>query len=158
MTESGEKNDLLQVLMASNCLSQSAMTSLREFMQSWSVSAFDALLECHIFSEQKLAEIIAFGLGLPTLLTIDATKMDSKFLRKLPYRDAKTYSCLPLAFDAARKIGTIAVSDPTRPMLATTIQKTLGAVEMVLVPQGELIRAIDEYYPLDMQLPGMCQR
>ncbi len=147
--------DLLQILSHGGDLSDTARSGVSTFMRAWSVSAFDALLESHVFSEQVLAEILARNLRLPTMAHLAAEDICVESLRDWSYDQAKTYCCLPvvnkLVQGSHKKL--IAVSDPSRPMLAGALTQAFGVdYAVVLVPQCEVVRAIDEYYPLALQL------
>lgn len=150
--------DLLALFGKNSTLSESALASIRAFMQRWSVSAFDALLECNVFSETQLAEMIAACMGVRVVTQIQPEQVSVDVLASIGYRDARNYGCLPLVSTKPNK-KLVAIADPTRPLLDSMLNKALGKdFECVMVPLHEVIRAVDEYYPLAMQLPGMCQK
>lgn len=150
-------NSLLSLLQSSGDLSQSNLQVLQRFMGRWESSLFDAIIETHIMSEERLADELARLFQVHRVLGIDRADFDESSFTLLSYSQAKKWRCLLLQGDHADELLVVA-ADPSVKDLQEFVQTLPKSSRFAVAGKSVLEDAIDRFYPIEMQLPSLLGR
>tara|TARA_B100000902_G_scaffold288033_1_gene274199 strand:+ start:36 stop:515 length:480 start_codon:yes stop_codon:yes gene_type:complete len=146
--------DVSKVLFESGDLSSSTRMMVHEYANKWNVSEYDALLQCHIFSEAELADLIASSTGYDRIYAFSSNMVDEGLIKNFPFKDAWDSGCMPLRKDN-QEVHSYVMVDPFS-LLNSRFSENLGPVfEKFIVEKSIFYRAILSLYPLEMQLADL---
>lgn len=126
MSKNDEKKDLLSLLAARGDLNPNNVLMLRIFIREWSSTPFEAVVESKIFSEGRLADLLADELKMPRMQTIDPSLVDHDVLIRVPYLEARRFTYMPLNMDPTDGKLLVALADPTDEAVLASIKTRLG--------------------------------
>lgn len=151
--------ELLTFLVEQSLLTQSGKSLIERYVRTWqrttTMTAFQALIETALVTEADLANASANYWGMPRLYHLTGMEVPEALLPRFPFTQARAWECLPLLVDGGGIEFVVA-----NPWYGQRMQdlKALGAVvghEITLAvgERGDILKAIDELYPLAAQLP-----
>mgnify|MGYP006136327419 FL=1 len=106
----------------------------------------EILLELGKISEQDILEVLAGQIGLD-FVEIDPEAIDESLAEHLPAETARTYQIIPMAFDAERKIITIAMKSADNYRAIDDLRLLMGfKVQAVVAPPAAVDAAIERLY------------
>ena len=145
---------LLEGLEAAGAITATTRSMIQRFMTTWQVSAFHALLMTEVLSEAEVASALAEALSLPRLYHVRTMQIAEEALPVVTFRRAREWECLPLKGEGGKV--ELVLADPTRQDRIDEIRRGLKS-EMTLSvgERSDIVRAIDELYPLSAQLPSL---
>ncbi len=140
----GFKRRLSELLIAQGLLPREQAEALMAEAAREGKRFVRLLVERHLVSETKLTELLSQELGLP-MLSLANYRFDASLVRLLPERVARQYHVVPLSKFGERLV--VAMADPLD-LLAIDDLKTMAqtAIDPVLAPEGEILRAIEQLY------------
>ncbi len=140
----GIKETLLSLLGKTKDISKDALDKALVLHKQQQIPLRRALIQQGIISEEGLLALLSQQLHVPQL-HIDKHKFDPDALNLIPEHMAKQYNVIVLS-----RMGstiTVAMSDPLNILALDDIKIVSGCdIDMVLCPEEEIIRAIDEQY------------
>jgi hypothetical protein len=150
-------NHLLATLEGEGAITATGRTMIGRFMRRWGVSAFHALLMTELLSEAELANALGKSLGLPRLYQLHTLAFADEALAAVDFRRARAWECLPVrgaTCDGGRL--ELVIADPTRQDRIAVIKAALThEIRVAVGERTEVLRAVDELYPLSSQLPNL---
>jgi hypothetical protein len=147
---------LLDALVSDDSLSPAGRAMLERYMKTWGVSAFHAVLATELMSEAELANALARNLSLPRLYHLPTLMLAEEALAGVPFRRAREWECLPLKGEGGGV--ELVLADPTRNDRIDEIKQGLRIeFTLAVAERSDILKAIDELYPLATQLPSLYQ-
>ena len=146
---------LLELLEREDYLTRTNRQVVERFVQRWSVSPFHALLMTELMSEASLANALAGSLKIDRLHHLRSLKLAEDTLDIITFKRAREWECIAVTGDAA---GTLEVvfADPTRKDRIDEIKQGLKRdFALSVAERTDIVRAVDELYPLSAQLPSL---
>lgn len=146
---------LLELLEREDYLSRTNRQVVERFVQRWAVSPFHALLMTELMSEASLANALAGSLKIDRLHHLRSLKLSEDALQIITFKRAREWECIAVIGDAA---GTLEVvfADPTRKDRIDEIKQGLKRdFTLSVAERTDIVRAVDELYPLSAQLPSL---
>jgi len=147
---------LLAELEKEACITATSRTMIERFMTRWDVSAYHALLMTELLTESELANALAKSLGLPRLYNLRALSFADEAIAVLPFKRAREWECLPLRSEGAHEGLELVCADPTRQDRIDELRQGLKCeITLAVGERSDIVKAIDELYPLSAQLPSL---
>ncbi len=122
-----DKSDLLSLLADRGHLNATNVRMLRIFIREWAVTPFEAVVESKIFSEGRLADLIADELNMPRMQAIDPAGIDHNVLSCVSYLEARRYTYMALNADPDDGKVVIVLADPTDALVLASIKSRFGS-------------------------------
>lgn len=152
------KYDLLQLLANAGYLTETDVALLKEFMVTWQLDAFSAILRTHLLSEQSLTDILAKILYLEKMDAIMPRDVGADAFTKISYRDALKWEVMPLGLDSQGTFRFV-LANPTREDVLHKLEECVeGKVTYLVAARKTVLRAIDKNYPVEDQMPHLSAR
>jgi hypothetical protein len=150
-------SDLLTLLEKENYLTKTNRLVIERFVQRWEVSPFHALLMTELLSESQLANALARSLKLDRLHHLRTLKLAEDTLDIITFRRAREWECIALVADERAGGGLeLVFADPTRKDRIDEIKQGLKRdFALSVAERTDIVRAVDELYPLSAQLPSL---
>lgn len=120
------------------------------------------LVRLGFVTEATIRDILSEA-GGAGVIDLRKTTIDPDVLEKVPLDVAKRYNVFPVAYreeEDDTKIIVLAVANPNDLVLADHIRAFLGGdydLEFMVAEESEIVRAIDEYYGLELTIEGILQ-
>ena len=145
--------DLLSILVSMGEIGESSAHAVRKFMEKWSMSAFDAVMECQVISEQKVADIFAKRLKLPRITELNPKDVDENVFCIIPFRYAVALVAMPVGFGNADDELRVMVADPMNKEVLTKLTNlTKKRIQLLIGERGYVRQSIEDLYPLHLQI------
>lgn len=145
---------LLDLLVKFEYITPTAATMTRAFAERWHISAFEALLETSLMDEIALANALAAILKLDRLYHIGSLQRSETGAAQVSFSEARALLAVPMTNEAGKL--ELVVADPTEAGNMATLRHRFGAgVAFAVATRSDVLRAIDEVYPLPAQLPAL---
>lgn len=159
----GEPCDILSVLEREDLITGTGRRLVESYMNTWEVSALDALLSTHMMAEADLANALAKILKIDRLYHVHTMSIAEEALAVLPFKRARAWQCLVIRGSERADGGTLTqgrlelvLADPTRSDRIIEIKQGLKQeLTLSVAERSDIVRAIDELYPLSAQLPSL---
>lgn len=149
-----EPCDILLILEREEHITETNRRLVERFMRTWGTSALDALLDTHLIPEAELANVLAQIMQIDRLYHVNTLTLAAEGLAVLPFRRAREWECLIVQGDAGRL--ELVLADPTRGDRIAEIKQGLKCeLTLSVAERSDIVRAIDELYPLAAQLPSL---
>ena len=125
---------------------------LQIFVDTWHCSPLQAIMATHLMTEPEIANVLATLFQMDRLYSLKNHRVDHKSVELLSYKASKENVSVLLIDDSGRY--DLVVADPSDQEYIATI-RSRATVEFTLAvcERREIVRAIDEKYPLIAQLP-----
>jgi hypothetical protein len=150
-----EHPSLLNMLVNRNILDDSLAKTLENYSKTWDVSAFRAVLDCHIMAESALADLLAEELGIGRVFSIEKDDFSSDAFKHVSYREALAWELVPLGTDDVDRYAVI-MADPTDLKVINELAVRTKKSSSILICERRVLRhAIDEFYPIELQIPSL---
>jgi len=152
-------DDLLALLAQGGHITATGRRLAERFVARWDVSPYHALLMTRLFSEAELANTLSSLFQLSRLYNLSTLTLAKPALGVVGFERARAWECIPLVDDAGRI--DIVFADPTRKDRIDEIKQllnqetSLGDITLAVAERSDIVRAIDELYPLSAQLPSL---
>jgi hypothetical protein len=126
-------------------------------MSRWGVLAFDALLTTGIVDEATYANAVSSVLKIDRLYHLGTLRLAEETLDFFTFQRARAWLALPLRAQGGED-GRLEVvlADPTQHDRIEEIKRGLNReFTLAVADRGDMVRAIDELYPLAAQVPSL---
>lgn len=151
---SPEPCDILWVLEEDGAITPANRMVLERFVQTWGVSAPRAITLTNVLSEAELANALAKVLDIDRGYDVAVMQLLEESVDVLPFRRAREWECLVVRGDAGA--AHLVMADPTRVDRINEIKQGLAReLSLSVGERSDIVRAIDELYPLSAQLPSL---
>ena len=141
---------LSEELVKEGIISKSQLLTAKETQKEEGGNLGHILVKKSYITENKLLDIIAKKLSIPTISLADYTP-DQNTIKLLPLSYAKKYKAI--AIFKIEEVITIATSDPMNIFALDDIRGILKSnIEVVIATEKEIDTAIEEYYRGDLEL------
>lgn len=150
-------DDLLLLLEREDYLTKASRLAVERYVAKWQVSPFHALLMTELMSESALANALARSLKIDRLHHLRSLKLAEDTLDIITFKRAREWECIPLTGDGG-KDGTLDLvfADPTAKDRINEIKQGLKRdFALSVAERSDIVRAVDELYPLSAQLPSL---
>ena len=152
--EAPEPTDILFVLEREDHVTETSRRLVERYMRTWSCSALDALIRTHVMPEAELANALASILKIDRVYHINTLTFADVSLAVLPFRRAREWVCLVVRQESGQL--ELVIADPTRTDRISEIKQGLKMeLTLSVAERSDIVRAIDELYPLSAQLPSL---
>jgi hypothetical protein len=150
------KLEILNALKNGGYLTEMNVRILSHFAQKWKMNTYDAVLETHIMSDQSLADAIADIFKLDRIYSFDASDLELNCLKLISFADAKR---LKLIIPNQDEDGTlqIFILNPLDEEVENFLRSKFHKYRHVILDRRLMIRALEEFYPLHMQVQTVGQ-
>jgi len=155
-------DDLLALLAQEGHITATSRRLAERFVARWDVSPYHALLMTRLFSEAELAHTLSSLFQLERLYNLSKLTLARQASSVVGFTRARAWECIPLV-NAAGRIDLV-FADPTRQDRINEIKQGLnheaslsgpGDITLAVAERSDIVRAIDELYPLSAQLPSL---
>lgn len=151
-------NDIFDLLTHNRNISQSTSKMVRKYCEKWQLSGFHALIETHIFEEGTLADLLANHLKMDRVYTIFSNTSGVEARKHIPFSQAREWECFPSMIMEDTGWVEIVIADPTmRDRVDFFRQIFKHGVHFSVGARCDIVRAIDEYYSIEDQLPFLSK-
>jgi hypothetical protein len=148
---------MLAVLVKGDYLAPAAAAMLKRFMARWQVSAFEALMQTALLPEGELATALASLYHVDRLHHLDGVRLAADAPALVPFPLARQEAALLAAAGEGRL--ELIVADPSPRDLFDVLKQGLKReLTLAVAERSDILRAIDELYPLPAQLPHLFGR
>ena len=141
------KENIIEILLKSKHITKEQLDRALSLQKEKNIPLRRVLIDDGIITEDALLSLFSEQLYLPTL-RLNKFRFDTEIINLVPERMAKLYNTIPLS-----KIGstlTIAISDPLNIFALDDLGNFTGCnIDIVLSPEDEISRAIDNQYRKD---------
>lgn len=145
---------VLNLLESSGDLSPTGRLVISRYMRTWSCDALRALTETHLLTEGALAERLAEAFQAPLIRGLNKLSIILESLDVLPFQQARNWEMILVVDETATKRLVVA-----SPACLDRIEKIREALPfgftLSVGERSDIVRAIDELYPLAAQLPSL---
>ncbi|MGE0174061.1 MAG: hypothetical protein AB7T49_14790 [Oligoflexales bacterium] len=149
-------NAVVEVLANKGILHDDIIACLDRFIDKWSVRPIEAVLDCHVISEQALADLLSNELGYQRIHTITKDSFSSSAFNAVSYTEALDWQVLPFGKDAAGMAYHVVMVDPTQKNVITEIERRVELPVAVAVSEKRrIVQAINEFYPVELQISSL---
>lgn len=154
-----DADPLLSLLIKFKDITPVSSKIIIKYLEKWQVKSYAALLECNIFSEIELADIIAERLGLERIYYLDKSEIDFLTLKKIPIIKAKLANFIPMGLQNDSSGYKVLM---TNPLDSDNLQLIKSHIAQEIVPAiGEksfINRLLNSHYPLEQQLSSLFEK
>jgi hypothetical protein len=153
-TVSDPNETVLNLLEKGGDLSSTGRQVIKRYMTTWSCDALRALTETHILTEGALAERLAEAFQVPLVRGVNRLAIIKESFQILPFQRARDWEMIMVrGEDHARRL---VVSCPASLDRIETVRKSLPfGITLSVGERSDIVRAIDELYPLAAQLSSL---
>mgnify|MGYP000196210710 CR=1 FL=1 len=107
----------------------------------------EILVRRKVLSELDLLRALGRQFDLPVLSELSPDRVDAELAQRVPINFAKTQRVLLLSRDAERDLVEVAIADPTAVHVLDDVRQAAECeVEPVLVPEAQIVEAINKVY------------
>lgn len=147
---------LLALLHEEKELTETNLKLVEAYQKKWDMDVFEAILETHLLSEAKLADVLAIHFKANRLYIIDENEIPPEIFEKIDFFSARSYGTFPLGFTAQGSIK-VALFDPTRRETLEFLDRNFETYELFICERRTVLEAINRLYPLSSQLPNLLK-
>ncbi len=127
---------------------------LEIFVDTWHCSPLQAIIDTHLMTEPELANVLATMFQMDRLYSLKNHRVDQKSIELLSFKESKENVAVLLVDESGRY--DLVVADPSDQEYITGLRsKVTVSFTLAVCERREIVRAIDEKYPLVSQLPTM---
>jgi type IV pilus assembly protein PilB len=138
------KENIIELLQQNKLITPEQLAKALELQKQRGVSLRRVLVQEKIVSEEDLLALLSNRLYVPTL-HISKFKFDPDVVRLVPAPIAKQYTVIPLSRMADTL--TVAMADPMNIFALDDLKVITGcSIDIVLSPEDEIVRAIEQQY------------
>ena len=110
-------------------------------------------------TEGTIRDVLSESMGQETV-DLASVVVDAVAIRMIPQEVARRHLVLPLSFDRARQILTLAISNPENIIALDQVKALLDddyELHLLLAAESEILHAIDQYYGFELSIEGILQ-
>ncbi len=145
---------VLNILEKGGDLSVTCRQVIERYMTTWSCDALRALTETHILTEGALAERLAEAFQLPLIRGVSRLSIILESIQILPFQRARDWEMIMVRDEGQTR--RLVVSSPAYLDRIETVRESLPfGITLSVGERSDIVRAIDELYPLAAQLPSL---
>ena len=145
---------VLSLLEKCGDLSPTSRLVITRYMSTWSCDALKALTETHFLTEEALAQRLAEAFQLPLIRGLSKLSIILESLPVIPFQQARDWEMIFVADEEGTK--RLVVSSPACLDRIEKIREALPfGFTLSVGERSDIVRAIDELYPLAAQLPSL---
>ena len=146
---------ILNILSSSGYISETMRRTLDLFMDKWKCSGYDCLLETHLFTQTELADYLANHFKMDRIYNVSTIYVEPSVLKKIPFKQALEYNCLPLKFLNPEKSQLeVFLCDPTQEDVIQKIEELTACKLTIAIGElGDIQKAIRQIYPIESKIP-----
>lgn len=152
-----ESRSTLDLLEKGDHITKSSRKMIEQFMATWGMSAYHAVLETHIMSEAEMANALAAALKLTRIDSLRDRQIDPVAATRLGFRRARLWECVPfICSNKGLSFIEVVLADPSYEDRVAVLKRELGEqITLSVAERSDIVLAIDEHYPLAVQLPTL---
>jgi type II secretory ATPase GspE/PulE/Tfp pilus assembly ATPase PilB-like protein len=117
------------------------------------------LIEFGFVTDGIIRDVLSENIGQVSV-DLTHTIIDAETLKMVPQELARRHNILPLSFDEAGKILTLAMSDTFNIVVLDQVRALYGGaiqITAVLGGEAEILRAIEQFYGFDLSIDGILK-
>lgn len=145
---------VLDLLEDEGSLTKTGRQMIERFIKTWSCDVLAALTETHLLTEVILTQKLAHAFQLPIVKGLLSYTVVPESLTSLPFVRARTWEMILLAQGDDQKVLVVANPACTQRLAQVRQEFKLGFT-LSVGERSDIVRAIDELYPLAAQLPNL---
>ena len=146
---------LEQILVERVQLTESNLLLVNQFKENWKITTYDALVETHLMTERRLADLLAEHFRVTRVYALSKSMIKGNPFRWAKFADARELSVIPLSFDEDESLVHLMLADPTDQKVREYIESINRKVAFSISEKSLIQRAILKYYPITLQLPSL---
>lgn len=145
-----------QALVGSGFLTEANAVVLRRFVEVWKISPFHAVLQTHLMPEEQLADALASTAKVDRVYNVSASQIDEAAAAAIGYRKSRAWECLPIKSEHNDGKVELVIADPTQSERIAALRRLINTeITLSVAERSDIVKAIDELYPLPLQLPSL---
>lgn len=150
-------SDILKLLVDGEFITDATRRMVAAFATRWRVSPFHALIETAVLGESELADHLASLLGIDRLYSLKGLAIAPEAANIIGFQRAREWECIALTADSGTAAPLdVVLADPTAEARIETLRRELNCgLTLACAERSDIVRAIDELYPLSAQLPSL---
>lgn len=151
------RTSLFDCLQERKYLTLANVRVLKAFADKWGCSPLQAIIDTNLMTEGDVANALAAIFQIDRVWGLRNHRIDDKCLNLLGFREAKDRAMVLLTDESGRY--DLVTADPSDRTYITGLKKK-SPVQFTLAvgERSDIVRAIDEKYPLGAQLPTIIGR
>ena len=147
-------SDILTLLVKGGFVTPTLRRIIEGFAKKWDLSPFHALLITEVMPENDLADALATLCSVDRLFHVVSLGVDEEALKIIGFKRAREWECIALKTEDGML--DLVFADPTRSERTAQLKQELKReLTLAVAERSDIVRAIDELYPLSSQLPGL---
>jgi hypothetical protein len=152
MVKSCGNQTLFSCLEKQKVLTPTNVRMLQGFVDTWHCSPLQSIIDTHLMTEPEIANVLATMFQMDRLYSIKNHRVDQKSIELLSYKESKDHVSVLLIDDSGRY--DLVLADPSdQEHIANLRRKATVDFTLAVCERREIMRAIDEKYPIVSQLP-----
>ena len=156
---SNEETPLGTRLLEKGAVSDDQLRIALHEQQSSSEPLGRVLVRLGFVTEATIRDVLSES-GGSSVVDLNRVSIDPDVLQKVPMDLAKRYNIFPIAYKPESNTIALAVANPNDLVLADQIRAFLGGdceLEFMVAEESEIVRAVDEYYGLELSIEGILR-
>jgi hypothetical protein len=156
MSRKAVNQDLLARLVKGRFISSASRRMVERYVERWQVSPFHAILQTDVLPEPALADAMAEIYKVDRVFQVATLPVSREALRVVGFKRARTWHCLAVGdFEGRTGRFEIVLADPSqRGWIDQLKQELKRELTLAVGELSDIVKAIDELYPLAEQLPS----
>lgn len=156
MSRKNINQDLLTRLVKGRFITPSSRRMLELFVRRWEVSPLHAILQTEVMPESELADAMAELYKVDRVFQVASLPISKEALRIIGFARARQRECLPVGdFEGRTGRFEIILADPSEKDWIDQLKQELKReLTLAVGERSDIVRAIDQLYPLAEQLPS----
>lgn len=153
------EKEFLQILLDLGKIASSNIGMIEGFVNKWGGSAFHAVLECNLLTEEEVADALGQALQIDRIFSLENKEIPLESLKTISYENALTWEVLPLGVEHDNEKFLVLMADPTNHEILERVERLIEKPITISVSERSFVKkSINECYPLDLQLPDFVKR
>jgi hypothetical protein len=156
MSRKAETPDLLGRLVKGRFISAACRQMVELFEKRWQVSSYHAIIQTQVMPEAALADAMAEIYKIDRVYQVAALPISREALRIIGFKRARAWECLAVGdFEGRTGQFEIVIADPSQKVWIEQLKQELKReLTLAVGERSDIVKAIDEIYPLAEQLPS----
>ena len=148
---------LSKLLNERQALTETNLSLVLKFKETWSVSTYDAIVETHLLTERELTDILADYFRVTRAYAINNEDIKDDAFEKLTFSDAREWCVFPLGTDEVKGEPKLILGDPTEEGLSEFLMEKFDSFHFGICEKSTINNAIMKHYPITSQLPSLTK-
>ena len=147
---------VFEVLTHQGILRPAVLPLLTDYRDRWSLSEYEVILTTRQLTEAQMADALASVLRLDRVYSVRSLDFDHKSLESIAFAEARARRWLAVGPRPESGVSfEVIVADPTDyDALAELSARIPQEITLAVAERSDIVEAIDELYPLALQVPS----